>query len=142
MGGRWESLATEPESPAALEATGESCAEVVTIFDEGVPSTVPAQIIPTWGDRDDECSVSSDSCWGEQEDLIGDESVEWGLLPEVQVPDEDGSTAPQREVASQRMVQASCIGPTIPGGTPQSAQDVHGSQAEFAVRSPRGQRWG
>ena len=58
---------------------------MVTIFDEGVPSTVPAQIIPTRVDRDDECSVSSESCWGEQEDLIGDESVEWGLLPGPEV---------------------------------------------------------
>ena len=75
-----ESLATVPASPVALEAAGRSCAEVVTILDEGVPSTVPAQIIPTWVDRDDECSVSSESCWGEEEDLIGDETVEWGLL--------------------------------------------------------------
>ena len=90
-----ESLATVPDSPAALEATGQSCAEAATIIDEGVPSTVPARIIPTWVDRDDECSVSSESCWGEQEDLIGDETVEWGLLLEVHtVPDEDGSVAP------------------------------------------------
>ena len=46
---------------------------MVGILDEGVPLTVPAQI------RDDECSVSSESCWGEEEDLIGDETVEWGL---------------------------------------------------------------
>ena len=69
-----------PASPVALETAGRSCAEVVTIFDEGVPSTVPAEIIPTWVGRDDECSVFSESCWGEQEDLIGDESVKWGLL--------------------------------------------------------------
>ena len=49
-----------------------------------VPSTVPAPSIRTWVDRDDtdeSCSVSSDSCWGEMEDLIGEENVEWGLLP-------------------------------------------------------------
>ena len=51
-GGHQESLATVPASPVALEAAGRSCAEVVTILDEGVPSTVPAQIIPTWVDRD------------------------------------------------------------------------------------------
>ena len=80
-----ESLATVPASPVALETAGRSCAEVVTIFDEDVPSTVPAQIIPIWVDRDDECSVSSESCWGEQEDLIGEELPEWGVLlgPEV-----------------------------------------------------------
>ena len=37
-----ESLATVPASPVALEASGRSCAEVVRILDEGVPSTVPA----------------------------------------------------------------------------------------------------
>ena len=26
-------------------------------------------------------SVDSESCWGEMEDLIGEEKVEWGLLP-------------------------------------------------------------
>ena len=42
----------------------------------------PAESIPTWVDRDaDECSVSSESCWGEQEDLIGEEIPEWGVLP-------------------------------------------------------------
>ena len=92
-----ESLATVPASPVALETAGRSCAEVVTIFDEGVPSTVPAQIIPTWVDRDDECSVSSESCWGEQEDLIGEEILEWGVLPGPEVDtvlDEDGSITP------------------------------------------------
>ena len=52
--------------------------------DEGVPSKVPAQSIPTWVDRDDgdeSSSVSSDSCWGEMEDLNGAENVEWGLTP-------------------------------------------------------------
>ena len=48
------------------------------VHDEGVP----AESIPTWVDLDaDECSVSSESCWCEQEDLIGEEIPEWGVLP-------------------------------------------------------------
>ena len=139
-----ESLATVPASPVALEAAGRSCAEVVTIF-HSVPSTVPAQTIPTWVDRDDECSVSSESCWGDQEDLIGDESFEWGLLsgPEVHtVPDEDGSIAPvvyhSERLPSQRVVSRRVVlVPQSPGGTPQSVQDLHGTQVELAARSPQ-----
>ena len=49
---------------------------------EGVLSTVPAQSpIPTWvDDADGSSSVSWDSCWGEMEDLDGEESADWGLL--------------------------------------------------------------
>ena len=37
-----------------------------------------AESIPIWVDRDaDECSVSSEFCWGEQEDFIGEEILEW-----------------------------------------------------------------
>ena len=77
---------------------------------EGVPSTVPADSIPNWVDRDaDECSVSSESCWGEQEDLIGEEIPEWGVLPclaPVVPPVEDCNTravVPHR-LASRRLV--------------------------------------
>ena len=54
----------------------------IGIHDESAPSTVPAQTFTTWVDRDDHesSSVSSDSCWGEMEDLNGKENVEWGLL--------------------------------------------------------------
>ena len=41
----------------------------------------PAHAIPTQVDREDASFVSSESCWGEQEDLIGDEIPEWGVLP-------------------------------------------------------------
>ena len=77
---------------------------------EGVPSTIPAESIPTWVDRDaDECSVSSEFCWGEQEDLIGEEIPEWGVLPclaSVVPPVEDCNTravVPHR-LASRRLV--------------------------------------
>ena len=52
--------------------------------DDGVPPTAPAQSIPTWVDGDDgdeSSSVSSDSCWGEVEDLKDEENVEWGFTP-------------------------------------------------------------
>ena len=65
------------------------------VHDEGVPSTVPTELIPIWVGRDaDECSVSSESCWGEREDLIRAETDEWGLLPRplVAPPVEDCST--------------------------------------------------
>ena len=32
-------------------------------------------------DGDESSSASSDSCWGEMEDLNGEENVEWGLTP-------------------------------------------------------------
>ena len=101
-----ESLATVPASPVTLEAAGR-------------PLTVPAQIIPTWVDRDDECSVSSESCWGELEDLIGDELVEWGVHS---VPDEDGSIAPVVNHSESLLrafgLQESCVGPSPLEGHP------------------------
>ena len=89
--------------------------------------------------------MSSESCWGEQEDLIGDESVEWGLLsgPEVHtVPDEDGSIAPvvdhSERLPSQRLVSRRVVlVPQSPGGTLQSVQDVHRTQVELAGASPQ-----
>ena len=36
--------------------------------------------IPRGSDAADECSSSSESCWGEMEQ-VGDEAVEWGVLP-------------------------------------------------------------
>ena len=77
---------------------------------ERVPSTVPAESIPTWVDRDaDECSVSSESCWVEQEDLIGEEIPEWGVLPclaPVVPPLEDCNTraAVHHRLPSRRLV--------------------------------------
>ena len=77
---------------------------------EGVPSTVPAESIPIWVDRDaDECSVSSESCWGEQEDLIGEEVPEWGVLPcsaPARPPQEDCNTraAVHHRLPSRRLV--------------------------------------
>ena len=44
------------------------------------PPTVPP--LPTWVDRElDECSVQSESCWGEMEDRRNEEVEEWGLVP-------------------------------------------------------------
>ena len=70
------------EDMVATEASERRRSDVHSFAHEGVPSTVPAESIPTWVDRDaDECSVSSESCWSEQEDLIGEEIPEWGVLP-------------------------------------------------------------
>ena len=65
------SLATVSASLVAVEAAGLRCADVpnfVGTHDEGVSSTAPAKSIPTWVDLDnaDDCSVSSESCWGEE----------------------------------------------------------------------------
>ena len=70
------------EDIVATEASERRRSDVHSFAHEGIPSTVPAESIPTWVDRDaDECSVSSESCWGGQEDLIGEEIPEWGVLP-------------------------------------------------------------
>ena len=77
-------------------------------LDGRVPSTVPALSLPTWVDRerDESSSVHSESCWGEMEDRIDDEAVEWGLMPDpvicpVQIP--RCHTASQR-LPSRRLV--------------------------------------
>ena len=49
-------------------------------LDSVVSMSAPAHSIPTQVDREDASSVSSESCWGEMEDL-GEDNVEWGLLP-------------------------------------------------------------
>ena len=70
----------------------------------------PAQSpLPTWVNRDDateSSSVDSESCWGEMEDLIGEEKVEWGLLPSPAAPAVQSPTdvveALERDLLSNR----------------------------------------
>ena len=73
-----DSLATVPASPRALEGVARRH-EVHDV----APPTVPAQSpLSTWVDRElDECSVQSESCWGEMEDRRDGEVEEWGLVP-------------------------------------------------------------
>ena len=62
------------------------------------------------------------------------------VLKFTRVPDEDGSIAPvnhSERLQSQRMVSRRVVlVPQSPGGTPHSVQDLHGTQAELAARSP------
>ena len=48
----------------------------------------PALSLPTWVDRrgDESSSVHSESCWGEMEDRLNDEAVEWGFMPGPATP--------------------------------------------------------
>ena len=107
------------QSATLFDANGKAWVEVSSsvrgrsllgIMAKCIAVTVPAESIPTWVDQDaDECSVSSESCWGEQEDLVGEEIPEWGVLPcpaPAVPPVEDHSTraAVHHRLPSRRLV--------------------------------------
>ena len=55
------------DEPLARNVVPRLCPNVL----DSVVSTAPAHSIPTQVDQEDASSVSSESCWGEQEDLMG-----------------------------------------------------------------------
>ena len=95
------------------------------------------QIIPTWVDQDDEHSVSSESCWGEEEDLVGDETIEWGVCclalkitrrPMRMAALWQSSTTARGCPASVWSPGESCWSYSPRERHPQSVQDSHGTR--------------
>ena len=62
----------------------DQCEATQLDVEAGVPCVPGRVMVPqegSVGSITETSSVDSESCWGEMEDLIGEEKVEWGLLP-------------------------------------------------------------
>ena len=96
-------------SSEVVDALEHDLPEVFAMSDDGQTAREPPvtahTVIPACErDNDDASSVHSESCWGETEELSGEDDVEWGMLPlagsvAVQTVREEGdSAAPIRGV--------------------------------------------